>query len=198
MDAASDLRVVIALCTLTKLLDVAGPLQIFTDAGRWSPGYEVVLVSEHGGPTATDTVLSVQSHPWSQIEVRPTDIVVVPGGKGAERDRALNAGLIAWLREVGNRVRTVASTCTGAFLLAEAGLLDGRRAVTHWDDCHKLRAEFPAVQVEDDPIYVADGPMWTSAGVTAGMDLALALVERDHGRRVALRIARNLVMQAKR
>ena len=106
--------------------------------------------------------------------------------------------LLDWVREQAKRSRRVASVCTGAFLLAATGLLDGRRAVTHWSYCSELARRFPAVQVEPDPIFVQDGPVWTSAGVTAGIDLALALVEEDLGRTVALAVARYLVVFLKR
>ena len=103
-----------------------------------------------------------------------------------------------WVRQRATRARRVASVCTGAFLLASAGLLDGRRAATHWKYCAKLAERFPAVHVEPDPIFVCDGSVWTSAGVTAGIDLALALVEEDLGRTLALTVARYLVVFLKR
>jgi len=125
------------------------------------------------------------------------DTLMVAGGRGvqaAERD----AELIAWIRETAGRARRVTSVCTGAFLLARAGLLDGRRATTHWDSCALLSRRYPAVRVEPDPIFVRDGNVATSAGVTAGMDLALALVEEDCGPEVAMAVARRLVLFARR
>jgi transcriptional regulator GlxA family with amidase domain len=127
----------------------------------------------------------------------PLDTLVVAGGTGTARaleDRAL-VGLV---KRAAGRARRVASVCTGAFLLAEAGLLDGRRATTHWSACARLAARYPQLEVDPDPIFVRDGRIWTSAGVTAGMDLALALVEEDHGRDVALAVARELVLFLKR
>jgi transcriptional regulator GlxA family with amidase domain len=103
-----------------------------------------------------------------------------------------------WVRQRAGAARRVVSVCTGAFLLAEAGLLDGRRAVTHWTRCKALAERYPAIQVEPDPIFVRDGPVWTSAGVTAGIDLALALVEADLGQAAALAVARHLVVFLKR
>ncbi len=111
---------------------------------------------------------------------------------------ATNPVLVDWVRQQAAQARRVASVCTGAFLLAAAGVLDGRRAVTHWKDCARLAQRYPAVRVEPDPIFVRDGPVWTSAGVTAGIDLALALVEEDLGRAVALAVARYLVVFLKR
>jgi transcriptional regulator GlxA family with amidase domain len=123
--------------------------------------------------------------------------LLVAGGQGVEA-AAANPVLVDWVRQRATQARRVASVCTGAFLLAAAGVLDGRRAVTHWKDCARLAQRFPAVRVEADPIFVCDGRVWTSAGVTAGIDLALALVEEDLGRSVALAVARYLVVFLKR
>jgi transcriptional regulator GlxA family with amidase domain len=125
------------------------------------------------------------------------DTLIVAGGGGvhaASQDDAL----VAWLTQRAGVARRVASVCTGAFLLARAGLLDGRRAVTHWSRCAELARRFPAVRVEPDPIFIQDGAVWTSAGVTSGIDLALALVEADLGRAAALAVARQLVVFLKR
>jgi transcriptional regulator GlxA family with amidase domain len=128
---------------------------------------------------------------------RPLDTLIVAGGEGA-RHRAQEPELRAAIRRLAGRARRVASVCTGAFLLAAAGLLDGRRAVTHWRWCEHLAQLYPRIRVEAAPIYIRDGDLWTSAGVTAGMDLALALVEEDHGHGLALAIARELVMFLRR
>jgi transcriptional regulator GlxA family with amidase domain len=125
------------------------------------------------------------------------DTLLVAGGIGAPR-AAADRALIGWLRRIAPRARRLGSVCTGAFLLAEAGLLDGRRATTHWRFCRQLAERYPRVAVDPDPIFVRDRRVYTSAGVTAGMDLALALVEEDHGREVALGVARQLVMFLKR
>jgi transcriptional regulator GlxA family with amidase domain len=127
----------------------------------------------------------------------PIDTLVCAGGTGA-RDACGDRELIDWLRAAARRSRRVASVCTGAFLLAEAGLLEGRRATTHWSACAALGRSHPAVRVEPDPIFVRDGDLYTSAGVTAGMDLALALVDEDLGREVALEVARWLVLFVRR
>jgi transcriptional regulator GlxA family with amidase domain len=123
--------------------------------------------------------------------------LLVAGGEGVEV-AIENPVLVDWVRKRAAQARRVASVCTGAFMLAAAGVLDGRRAATHWKYCTKLAQRFPAVHVEPDPIFVCDGPVWTSAGVTAGIDLALALVEEDLGRSVALAVARYLVVFLKR
>ena len=192
-------RVLHLLCPRTKLLDVAGPLQVFRDArerdGR--PAYQTQLVSVDGGALLTDVGVELDTLGLDRVRVRASDLVLVPGGPGVFA-AAEDAALLRFLAERATRARALASTCTGAFLLAAAGVLDGRRAVTHWDDCDALQAAHPAVRVESDPIYVEDAGVWTSAGVTAGIDLALAWVERDLGRPAALDIARRLVVHSKR
>jgi transcriptional regulator GlxA family with amidase domain len=127
----------------------------------------------------------------------PLDTLIVAGGQGAIRG-AEDARLVEWLKRRAGAARRTASVCTGAFLLAATGLLDRRRAVTHWDYCDLLRRLHPDVTVEPDPIFVHDGPIWSSAGVTAGIDLSLALVEEDLGRAIALAVARYLVVFLKR
>jgi transcriptional regulator GlxA family with amidase domain len=188
-----------------QILDVTGPLEVFARTARWlvdhgarrEPAYAVELLAARRGIVRSSSGLELVVR-RSLAEVRHgIDTLLVAGGIGARRvpsDRAL----IAWLRRTAPRVRRLASVCTGAFLLAEAGLLDGRRATTHWGACAQLAARYPKVSVEPDPIFVRDGRVYTSAGVTAGMDLALALVEEDHGREVAVAVARELVMFLKR
>ena len=127
----------------------------------------------------------------------PLDTLVVAGGEGT-RSVVGDAGVIGAVRRLAPQTRRIASVCTGAFVLAEAGLLDGRRATTHWGSCDLLAQRYPAVRVDPDPIFVRDGETWTSAGVTAGIDLALAMVEDDLGRDVALAIARRFVVFLKR
>src|SRR5712691_4372667 len=188
-----------------QILDVTGPLEVFARTARWlmdhrrrrEPAYTVELLAARRGPVRSSSGLELVVR-QSCMEVRGgIDTLLVAGGIGARRapsDRAL----IRWLRRIAPRVRRLASVCTGAFLLAEAGLLDGRRATTHWGSCRQLAERYPRVTVDPDLIFVRDGRVYTSAGVTAGMDLALALVEEDHGREVALAVARELVMFLKR
>ena len=127
----------------------------------------------------------------------PIDTLVIAGGPGVAA-ACDDPALVAWVQARAGRARRVASVCTGAFLLGAAGLLDGRRAVTHWTQCGALAARYPKVRVEPDPIFVRDGAVWSSAGVTAGIDLTLAMVEEDLGRPLALAVARHLVMFLKR
>ena len=186
-------RIVIVAYPGVQTLDVTGPAEVFRAAGLIKPpGYEVTVAAPELGPLRTSTVSLA---PDTRLEscTGPIDTLVVAGGTGsrrAEDDRRL----VGWIAGAARRSRRVASVCTGAFLLARAGLLDGRRATTHWASCADLAARYPAVTVEPDPIFVRDGDVVTSAGVTAGMDLALGLVEEDLGREVALEAARWLVV----
>ncbi|MGI3902833.1 MAG: GlxA family transcriptional regulator [Janthinobacterium lividum] len=188
-----------------QLLDVAGPLQVFATAcdlalrtgSRYGHRpYEAVVIVAGGGSFATSSGLALIAQPLSSSDEQ-LDTLIVAGGRGvdaASRDQ----DLVAWILAKSSQCRRIVSVCSGAFLLAETGLLDGRRAVTHWEHCDDLRRRHPAVRVESDPIFIRDGDLWTSAGVTAGIDLALALVEDDLGRAAALAVARQLVVFLKR
>jgi transcriptional regulator GlxA family with amidase domain len=173
-----------------QILDVAGPLEVFSNA----PDYEVVLANPgtERSLRTNRTIVLGDATPSAEI-VGPIDTLILVGGPGAESG-IYDPAFIAWIASAARGSRRVASICTGAFLLAEAGLLDGKKAVTHWSFCERLAREYPSVRVRSDPIYVRDGSTYTSAGITAGIDLSLALVEEDHGHEVALRIARFLVM----
>ncbi|MEU5537916.1 GlxA family transcriptional regulator [Streptomyces sp. NPDC020362] len=176
-------------------LDVTGPLEVFAGAEQHTPGtYRIRTASLDGGPVRTSSGLTlVPDEALAQAPEPHT--LLVPGGPGT---RIPDPRLTAWLRTHGPRARRLVSVCTGAALLAAAGLLDGRRATTHWAYCDKLARDHPAVQVDPEPIYVRDGDVSTSAGVTSGIDLALALVEEDLGRGVALDVARHLVVFLRR
>ena len=179
-----------------QALDLVGPLEVFSGAARAVPGaYEVRVAAPGGGGLGTSSGLTIL--PPGDVPPAGIDTVLVCGGPGVTA-AARDERLIGWLRDAAADSRRVASVCTGALLLAQAGLLDGRRATTHWSACQRLAERYPQVTVEPDAIFVRDGPVWTSAGVTAGMDLALALVEEDLGRDVALEVARWLVLFIKR
>jgi transcriptional regulator GlxA family with amidase domain len=193
----SDRQVVIVAYPDVQLLDVAGPLEVFDLATRFRPScYRVEVVTADGRPFVTTSGLSITPH-RSISGVGAVDTVIVAGGNGTVAALG-DADLIGWLTERAADSRRVASVCSGAFLLAQAGLLDGRRATTHWSVCDELARAFPRTQVEPDAIYVRDGKVATSAGITAGMDLALALVEEDLGRDIALEVARWLVLFVRR
>jgi transcriptional regulator GlxA family with amidase domain len=174
-------------------LDLTGPFEVFRHAG-----YECVLVAAQDSPVRSSKGLSVNAdRSVTTADPRRCDTVVVAGGDGVFAARADRA-LVDWVTTAGASARRVASVCSGTFLLAEAGLLDGRRVTTHWRRAEQLAREYPAVVVDRDPIFILDEPVWTSAGVTAGMDLALALVEDDLGPQTALAVARELVMFLRR
>jgi transcriptional regulator GlxA family with amidase domain len=184
-----------------QVLDVAGPLQVFSSANdlvrtAGEPcAYELAVVAEQQLVTASAGVgLAAQELSRHRMSL---DTLIVAGGFGVDA-ACENIALIRWIRARAAAARRIASVCSGAFLLAATGLLDGRRAVTHWRRCAELARRFPAVHLEPDPIFVRDGNIWTSAGVTAGIDLALALVEADFGRALALAVARQLVVFLKR
>lgn len=184
-----------------QMLDVVGPLEVFACASRFLPptarGYAVEVLAERAGPVRTSSGLTLgAARSWLQVR-GGLDTLLVAGGAGTVVAMG-NRSLLDWLRRTTRRVRRFGSVCSGTFILAEAGLLDGRRATTHWNNCADLARRYPAIQVEPDPIFVRDGSIYTSAGVTAGMDLALALVEEDHGRDLALQVARQLVLFLRR
>jgi transcriptional regulator GlxA family with amidase domain len=210
--------VLIVLFDGVQSLDVTGPLEVFAGANRWQSGrnhspaatggadgpvYRIRTASLGGRPVRTssglrltpDQDLTHPDDPDDPHDPHDADVLLVPGGSGT---RDADPDLVTWLRTHGPRARRLVSVCTGAFLLAAAGLLDRRRVTTHWAYCATLATRFPEVTVDPDPIFVTDGNVTTSAGVTAGIDLALALVEDDLGRDAALDIARHLVVFLRR
>lgn len=185
-----------------QLLDISGPLQVFASANELvaqrglDPLYAPRVVAAVAGPVTSSSGLAVLAGSLRSAKA-PLDTLIVPGGWGI-REAAADQRLIRWTQRHAPQCRRVASVCSGAFLLAEAGLLDGRRVATHWGRCDELAQAYPQLQVEADPIFIRDGDIWTSAGVTAGIDLALAMLEEDHGRALALDVARELVVFLKR
>jgi transcriptional regulator GlxA family with amidase domain len=190
-------KVVVVAFPEVQPLDVAGPAEVFHTAARLRPGaYQLTVAAPEAGPLPASSLTLLPDVALEALR-GPVDTLVVAGGRGV---RALESDA-AFLRALGaaaSRARRVAGVCTGAFLLGAAGLLDGRRATTHWASCARLAERYPGTTVEPEPIFVRDGGVWTSAGVTAGMDLALALVEEDLGREAALETARWLVLFVKR
>jgi len=190
----------------TLLLDLAGPLDVFTTAHTLrqpsvaapQPGYEVVVAAP-GQARQVRSNLGIEiTCPVSVMDIqRPIDTLLLVGFSPTEAAE-VHAAFYAWLREVAPRVRRIGSVCVGAFALARSGLLDGKRATTHWEFCDRLQAAFPALRVTPSPYYTRDGKLYTSGGVSAGMDLALALVEEDYGRKMAGQVARKLVLYLKR
>ncbi|MFF5360548.1 GlxA family transcriptional regulator [Streptomyces scabiei] len=187
--------VLVVLFDGVQSLDVTGPLEVFAGAELHTPEtYRIATASLDGTPVRTSSGLTlVPDHSLAGAPAPHT--LLVPGGHGTRNPAP---EVVAWLRAHGPRATRLVSVCTGAILLAEAGLLDGRRATTHWAYCDTLAHRHPAVEVDPDPIFVRDGHIATSAGVTAGIDLALALVEEDIGREAALAVARHLVVFLRR
>jgi transcriptional regulator GlxA family with amidase domain len=193
--------VVILAYAGVQALDVTGPHEVFAGASqlvrarRGTPAYATSIVGLAAGPVRTESGLSIVADDLATVDA--VDTLVVPGGSGV-LDRSEDEAAVAAVAELAGRARRVVSVCSGAFLLAAAGLLEGRRATTHWARAARLAERHPGVTVDADPIWTRDGNVWTSAGVTAGIDVALALVEDDHGVEVAQQVARWMVMFLRR
>jgi transcriptional regulator GlxA family with amidase domain len=192
-------HVVIVAYDGVQPLDVVGPHEVFVgahraaDPGAGAGGYQVTLASAGwGGPVTSESGLVLGTAPWPRSDER-IDTLVIPGGLGVEA-AAADETLLTFVQAAAPRCRRVATICSGAFIAAAAGLLEGRRVTTHWARANRLRRAHPELEVDPDPIYVRDGKYWSSAGVTAGIDLSLALVEDDLGVEVAQTVARWLVM----
>lgn len=164
----------------------------FANIVTGEPTYDVSLLSENGGPVLTSSGFGVDTQPFDS---RPFDTLIVLGDNFVA---PVSPRIVDYVREAGPHTRRISSVCTGAFVLAEAGLLDGRRATTHWFHARALQQAYPNVTLEEDRIFIVDGPVWTSAGASAGVDLALALVEQDLGAEIARSIARKLVVYHRR
>lgn len=203
---AIDVWILVLPCF--TLLDATGPAQVFStandearDAGRPAP-YCIHMVSPGGGPVTAAAGVTVLTGPLPTAGLAGSTLIVV-GAPGLEdgSNPALTPDIVRWVAQAGGGADAVArccSVCTGAFLLARTGLLDGRRAVTHWQDAAQLQAQFPAITVQDDAIHIKDGTLYSSAGIAAGIDLALSLVGEDQGRSFALGVAKRLVVFFKR
>ncbi|NBE55347.1 GlxA family transcriptional regulator [Streptomyces boluensis] len=188
------------------LLDVTGPPEVFALLRRdteEAAGYRVALAAETLDPVTTAAGVRVlPDTTYAEVARRRIDTLLVPGSVEVGEDRGVRAvadpGVVEWVGTLAARSRRIASVCVGAHLLAAAGLLDGKRATTHWSTAQQLAADHPAVRVDADPIFIRDGKVWTGAGITACLDLSLALVAEDFGEPTALRVARQLVMYLKR
>jgi transcriptional regulator GlxA family with amidase domain len=202
MRASTSRRIVFTAYDGVSLLDLSGPLGAFRVAADFAlkerrTTYECIVVSARGGRVTTADGVELHTKSVRSVSGQTIDTLVVPGAflvEDVTRDRAL----IQWLRKTAPASRRICSVCVGSFLLAAAGILDGRRAATHWMHAPLLASRYPNVTVEPDAIYVHDRKVWSSAGVTSGIDLALALIEQDAGREVAIKVARILVVYLKR
>ncbi len=199
IDVVRTREVVFVVFPGLQALDLVGPMEVFAGANRevGTTAYRIRVAAAQAGAVTSAAGLDLHA-PTALADVRGgIDTLVVVGGDGTAA-AAQDDGLVDEVRRIARSARRVTSVCSGAFVLARAGLLDGRRATTHWTVCDLLAELFPAVEVDPDPIFVRDGDVYTSAGVTAGMDLSLALVEDDLGRDVALAVARRLVLFLRR
>jgi transcriptional regulator GlxA family with amidase domain len=186
--------VVVLVFEDVKLLDVAGPIEVFAEANRYGASYDVRVVSVNGGDVVSSAGVVLRAHAdVATVLALPVDTVLVAGAD-VLTTRPIGDELVSAARALSAHARRACSICTGAFILARAGVLDGKRATTHWSAASLLARSYPAIDVESDAIYVQDGAVFTSAGVTAGIDLALALVERDHGSEMARTVAQGLVV----
>ncbi|WP_042382236.1 GlxA family transcriptional regulator [Streptacidiphilus melanogenes] len=203
---SSGRLVAVMLFEGVDLLDVTGPPEVFSLLRREvpdAPAYRVVLAARTLDPVTTAAgVRLLPDVTYERLAADRIDTLIVPGSVESDAAGRVHAvtppEVVAWTRTLAGRAGRVASVCVGAHLLAAAGLLDGKRATTHWSTAQQLSADFPAVRVDADPIFIRQGDVWTGAGITACLDLSLALVAEDHGEAVALRVARQLVMYLKR
>lgn len=180
-----------------QTLDLVGPLDAFDSAARTQPGaYSTVITSVDGAPFSSEAGLAI-TPACALADAGPIDTLIVPGGEGMRRP-AIAPGLERALRQAAPHVRRVVCICTGIYAVAAAGLLDRRTATTHWRFAADVAARYPAVDLHEDAIFIKDGPYYSSAGITAAIDLALALIEEDFGPRLALAVARDLVVYLKR
>ncbi|MBL8679208.1 MAG: helix-turn-helix domain-containing protein [Myxococcales bacterium] len=194
-------RAILVVFDGMQSLDATGPAEVFATAARLSakPLYEVILASDGGGLRKTSAGYAIETRPIASLRPTRRDTVLVCGGEEHSVRSAIgSAALRAWLARAEPSVERFGSVCSGAFVLAAAGLLDHKRAATHWAGCALLAKLRPQVTVDHEAIFVEDGRTWTSAGVTSGIDMALAMVERDHGRALVDEIAARLVLYARR
>jgi transcriptional regulator GlxA family with amidase domain len=182
-------------------LDLFGPAEVFAEAVRQlgAPVYELMMSAVGGGAMTLTSGISVAAADLASLRPQPNDIVIVAGGTDAATDTASkDPVLLGWLARASRTVSRMSSVCDGAFVLASAGILDGKRAATHWYSCERLARLHPRVNVDREAIFVRDGRVWTAAGVSTGIDMALAMIEEDHGRKLADTVAAHLVLFARR
>jgi transcriptional regulator GlxA family with amidase domain len=193
--------IVIVLFAGAQLLDVAGPAEVFSAVSNIEriAGYEVCLVSLDGGSLGTSSGVWLNTTTFTAVAGRAIDTLLVVGGPAEAIRAAMDSAMsLGWLRDRATEVRRLASVCSGVFVLGAAGLISGRRVTTHWSAASQLSRRFPESKVDPDAMYVRDGSLWTSGGVTAGIDMALAMVADDHGAAVARRVAQHLVLSIRR
>jgi len=194
---------IVALLTYDgfQLLDATGPAAVFAAASRalGHRAYEVVVLSPKGGETVSDSGVTLSTRALARMQADRIDTLLIAGAEEAALRRAVADPVIRrWVPRCAGKARRFGSVCSGTFVLAALGLIDGRRVATHWEACSALAARYPGLTVDPEALYVTDGKVWTSAGVTTGIDMALAMVEEDYGADIANAIARRLVLYARR
>ncbi|WP_046246648.1 GlxA family transcriptional regulator [Hymenobacter terrenus] len=199
----SDLpQIIFTVPPFVQVLDLTGPLQVFYEAADYGVTYRLTYCSYQGDVTSATGLGFTQLLPFERVTAEPGDLVFVPGLDHqyvqSAAFRAEGQAFFAWLRELDARGVRLCAVCTGAFLLAEAGLLDGRKCTTHWKRLNEFQATYPTVLAQRDTLFVQDGTIYTSAGITAGIDLALYLLEQQHGPLFATQVARELVVYTRR
>ncbi len=201
LEARAPRIIAIPVFQQLQSLDAVGPAQVFGSANQQleREAYHVRFIASAPGIITTSAGFALNADSLKSVSPASVDTLICPGGEDAPIREALrDAKLMAWIRATAIAARRACSVCSGAFLLASTGLLEGRRAATHWASTAELQRLYPGISVDPEAIFVTDGKFWTSAGVTTGMDMALALVEADHGRDVAMAIARRLVVYMRR
>ena len=195
----STRKVLVLAYNGAQVLDITGPHEVFSNILKpdGTQAYELALASMDGHSIRTTSGLTIQSTPYQDIDWQDLDTLIIAGGDKVKR-ACKNSEFIQWVQNVATKVRRICSVCSGSFVLAQAGLLDGKRATCHWEASERLQRAFPEVQVDGNALYIQQGNIWTSAGVTAGIDMALALVAEDLGQDYAMAIARRLVVYAHR
>jgi transcriptional regulator GlxA family with amidase domain len=199
-DEVATKRIAIIVFPGVTLLDISGPAQVFAELKEIelpTANYSLCFLSSSGGPVSTDVGMTIDTAAISSVRPNEVDTLLIPGGPGIWALRR-DSALMRWISQTLPAARRIASVCLGAFVLAWTGALNGKRAATHWRYCPRLQDGFPDIRVEPDAIFVQDGRVWSSAGVSAGIDLALAMIEEDFGHSIALDIARRLVVFLKR
>ncbi|WP_213641111.1 GlxA family transcriptional regulator [Pseudomonas lalucatii] len=194
-------RVALVAFPGVQLLDIAGPADVFEMANGFNPEpvYELLSVSALGGNTATTSGIDIATVAAAEVAATSLDTLILAGGSPRGLSEAIqDPGLSAWARHAAAAARRFGSVCSGAFALAEWGLLDGHRATTHWSAAARLQRRYPRIEVQADAIYVRNGQVWTAGGVTSGIDMCLAMVEDDLGRAVAARVAKQLILPVRR
>lgn len=198
---SSRRRILFVIYDGVELLDLAGPSSVFTAANtlRGEPLYEMVVLAATAGAIRTSAGITVEARDCHDVRVGARDTVIVLGAEEAPLKAACrHSGLLHWLASCTGRADRLGSVCTGTFVLAAAGVVKGQRVATHWAACHQLATRFPDLMVDHEAIYVADGRVWTSAGVSTGIDLALTMLRADHGAELMAAVARHLVVYAHR